>query len=1117
MKTLLFISHICWFTIGFSQITETFADGNFTANPVWTGTTTDFIVNPSFELQSNLVVAATSYLSTSHGLTTLDNKEWRMRVSMTFSPSTSNFGRIYLISNNLNPTTNPDGFYLQFGEALAIDAVKLYKQFGGTSTLICSGASGQIANSFNFGVRVTRNSAGLWSLFTDAVGGTNYIFEGSGTDAQNLLGSAFSWQCVYTSSNANKFFLDDVFIGNIVLDNAAPVLVSANPLGSNFVDVLFNEPLNQTSAEDINNYDLQPFNSASSAVLDGTNPKLVHLTTTSSMTNGNTYNLFAYNMEDLAGNDSVSQSTTFTYIIPDVPAPGDVIINEFFPDPTPTVGLPELEFIEIYNRSNKYFNIYKWKIGDASTDGTISSSSILAPGEYRVLCATSSVSSFPGSVGVTSFPSLNNAGDNIILKDSNDVALDFVSYTDSWYQDEGKKVGGYTLERINPLLSCSSSQNWIASNASNGGTPGGQNTVYSNIPDTQIPAITSVLAQAPNVLKVKFSEPLDSLSFANASFTTTPVLTELSRVGNGNQPSEVVFQLSPSFVPSIVYNFTLQPIEDCAGNSTNLSGQFILTDVPAPGDVVINEFFPDASPTIGLPELEFIEVYNRSNKYFDLNKWKIGDASADGTISQGIFGPGEYKVICATSSVMSYPGAIAVSGFPSLNNASDDIILKDSNGLILDKLSYTDDWYLDEIKKEGGYTVERINPLLPCSSVLNWRASNDASGGTPGYQNSVYSIAPDSQAPEFIAIFAESPNTLKLYFNEPIDSLSLANSILTVQPFLTETARSITSPEPMEMTVLFAPNFQISSVYSLSLQNIEDCSGNSANLNSSFILPDDPAAGDVVINEILFDPLTGGSDYVELYNRSGKVLDLFGWELANVAGDSIANKKNISKHFLLLPGQYVAVSKDTTNVQLNYPFHEKGRFVKSDLPGFSNDSGTVLLLANIEVLDKVSYSDKWHFALLDTDDGKALERINAKDPSQLADNWHTAAESVQFGTPGRVNSQFIPVVSFGEFTLTSKVFSPDNDGYEDVLQIRYKMSESDILATISIYDEYGRLIRKLKENEYLATEGLFTWDGVSDDGNKASIGQYILFFEVFRPNGGSLFKDKKVCVLAGKI
>ncbi|MGJ8660629.1 MAG: lamin tail domain-containing protein [Bacteroidota bacterium] len=856
MKTLLFISQLLCISIGFSQILEDFSDGNFTANPTWSGTNADFIVNTNFELQSNLAIPSTSYLSTTHGLTTLDDKEWRMRVKLTFSPSTSNFGRVYLTANGNNPITNPDGFYLQFGEALSVDAVKLYKQESGVSTLICSGVAGQIATSFNFGVRVTRDASGLWSLYTDATGGSNYVFESSGTDTQNLIGTDFSWQCVYTASNASKFYLDDIYVGNIVVDNTAPVLLSATPIGVSSLDVLFNEPLNQAVAEDVNNYDLQPFNSASAAILDAFNPKLVHLTTVSPMINGNMYNLFVYNMEDLSGNDSTSQSTLFTYIIPELPVPGDVIINEFFADPTPVVGLPELEFVEIYNRSTKYFNLFKWK---------------------------------------------------------------------------------------------------------------------------------------------------------------------------------------------------------------------------------------------------------------------IGDASGDGTIAQYILGPGEYIVLCASSSVVSYPGSVSVSSFPSLNNASDDIVLKDSNGVVLNKISYTDDWYQNETKKAGGYTLERINPDLPCSSSANWIASNDPLGGTPGQQNSVYSNVPDTDAPQILNVLAEAPNVLKLYFNETLDSLSLATSALTTQPNLTETARYIQTAEPIEMTVLFSSSFIYSSLYNFTLQNIEDCSGNSANLSGSFILPDQPNSGDVVINEILFDPLAGGSDYVELYNRTDKVFDVFGWQFANIAGDSIANLKTISVHFLLGPGEYVAVSKDTNNIQLNYQFNGVGQFVKSDLPSYSNDSGTVILLSSTGILDRVSYSAKWHFALLDTEDGKSLERINADDPSQLADNWHTAAESVQFGTPGRVNSQFVPTVAAGEFSLTSKVFSPDNDGYEDVLQIRYKMSETDILATISIYDEYGRLIRKLKENEYLATEGLFTWDGVTDDGTKASIGQYILYFEAFRPDGGSVFRDKKVCVLAGKI
>ncbi len=856
MKTKLVWVFLLFSCFGNAQLVDDFSDGNFSANPAWTGTSADFIVNTSSELQTNVTAAATSYLSVPHTLTTLNNKEWRMRVKMTFSPSSSNFGRIYLTSNTIDPTTNPDGFYIQLGEAGATDAVKLFKQETGISTLICSGATGAISASFNFGIKVTRDISGLWSLSTDALGGTNYVFQSSGTETTALLGTFFSWQCTYTVSNINKFFLDDIYVGNIVVDNSPPVLISATAISATSVDVLFNEPLNPSVAQDINNYDIQPFISAISAVLDGSDPKLVHLTTSSALTNGSSYNLIVPYMEDVLGNDTSNQSVLFIYFIPEVPVPGDVIINEFFPDPTPVVGLPELEFVEIYNRSTKYFDLAGWKIGDASAEGTIQTS-ILAPGEYKVLCATSSVPSFSNSVAVTSFPSLNNTGDGIVLKDDNGIELDKISYTDDWYQDNTKKEGGYSLERINPTLICSASQNWIASANPAGGTPGVQNSVFDNSPDVNAPSLQNVFALAPNVLTLEFNEPLDFASLQTAILSTNPVLTEDSRSFASFQPMSISFLFTSNLTPSFTYSFTLDDVEDCAGNSANLSG--------------------------------------------------------------------------------------------------------------------------------------------------------------------------------------------------------------------------------------------------------------------TFILPDNPSAGDVVINEILFDPLTGGSDYVELYNASDKVFDLFEWKLANIANDSIANEKEILEHRIIFPGGYIAITKDILNVVENYPAAIENRIIQSELPSYNNDSGTVILKTDFVILDKVSYLDDWHFALLDSKDGKALERINALDGSNNPSNWHTAAEAIGFGTPGAENSQFVPQSETGEFNLVEKVFSPDNDGFQDVLQIRYSLAENELLGSIQIFDDQGRLVRKLIENEYLGTEGLYTWDGVNDSGTKASIGQYIIVFEAFQPTGGVKYAARKVGVLAGKL
>jgi hypothetical protein len=138
MKTTLILLLLL---IGFgakAQVSDQFTDGDFTSTPTWSGTNADFIVNAGGELQINNTVAATSYLSLPHGLATLDGQEWSITVRQTFAPSSSNFGRVYLTSTAADLSTNPDGFYLQLGEANAVDAVRLFKIVGGVSTQICS-------------------------------------------------------------------------------------------------------------------------------------------------------------------------------------------------------------------------------------------------------------------------------------------------------------------------------------------------------------------------------------------------------------------------------------------------------------------------------------------------------------------------------------------------------------------------------------------------------------------------------------------------------------------------------------------------------------------------------------------------------------------------------------------------------------------------------------------------------------------------------------------------------------------------------------------------------------------------------------------------------------------
>lgn len=839
----------------FGQLQDDFSDGNFTANPAWSGTTANFIVNTSKQLQTTGSAAATSYLSTPHNLSSLGNKEWDLYVKLSFAGSTSNFARIYLTADNADLTMNPDGYYLQLGESLTTDAIRLFRQESGTSTEICAGTTGAIANATNAGIRVVRDASGNWSLYADYTGGTNYAFQSSGIDASSLTGTHMGFLCTYTASNATKFYFDNVYCGNEILDTQAPTLLSASAINASNIDLLFSEAIQQASGETPSNYVLDPANTVISATRDPNNWSLIHLALANAMQNGVSNTVTATNVADLAGNTSV-QSATCMLLISDVPAKGDVVINEFMCDPSPVIGLPELEYVEIYNRSNKLFHLAGWQLGDNASSGTIA---------------------------------------------------------DAW------------------LL------------------------------------------------------------------------------------------------------------------------------------------------------------------------------------------PGEHKILCGTSSVDSFPGAVAVTSFPSLNNSGDDIVLKDAGGVIIDKITYSDQWYMDENKKEGGYALELINPDDPCSDASNWRASDHLSGGTPGTQNSVYDDTPDTQMPQITEILASAPNLLTVRFSEGMDSTSVMNAVLQSDPALSVSEILLENPFSPVVVYAFQENLAFSQVYPFTLTNIADCWLNQTTLSGQFVLPDSARTGDLVINEILFNPITSGYDFVEVRNNSQKMIDLYGLSIANYEDGGIDNIKPITNHFLLAPEGYAVFTADTTILKQTYASAMPGCLIQMTLPALNNDSGTVYLLNALSVVDRVSYLEKWHFRLLDDFDGKSIEKIDPEGNSNDPGNWHSAAEAIGFATPGKQNSQYSAAAESGNFSLTNDTFSPDNDGHEDVLQLNYQMNQPGMVGSVTIFDDRGRQVRKLVRSELLSTTGSLSWDGITDDNQKASIGTYVLIFEAFNAGNGDLFAQRKAFVLAGKL
>lgn len=845
-----------------AQVTDDFADGNFNSNPSWTGTTTKFIINASNQLQSNGSSAAADTLFLATPNTLLDSIEWNFYMHLDFNPSTANYCKIYLVSDQPDFTNTLNGYFLRIGETGTSDTLELWRQDGSTETRILTGLV-SYGSSFDANIKVTRDPSGNWTLYSDPAAGSNFTNEGTVLDNTYSSTQYFGFYCKYsTTSRFDMYYFDNISIGQIVGDTISPTVESVSVLSDTTLDILFSENVETITAETAINYLVNNgIGSPQSAVLDASNLALVHLTFSNSFTNGQIDTISIQNVEDLNGN---------------------------------VLTLSQHEFM--------YF----------------------------------------------------------------------------------EKVAA-------------------------------------------------------------------------------------------------------------VYR-----------------------------DIVINEIFADPSPQIGLPLGEFIEIYNTSNKIFDLNGWMFSDPSSSITLGSYFLFPGEYVVLADDDFSFEYSfyeNVLLVTTLPSLNNSSDQITLLDDSANVIDYVAYSDTWYQDGIKDGGGYSLEQINPLSPCVNATNWIASNDISGGTPGKQNSVYSTDPDITAPTIISALLTNGNSATICFDESLDSTVISATQITCSGGIGISTAWL-NPDLTCVNITFSATLDTGIVYTISINGPTDCSGNIVTDVAEVLLPHTATKGDIIINEVLFNPFTGGEDFVEVYNNSDKFIDLINWKLANWDDGFVANYKTITSNYLLAPNDYCVLTKDSSNIQNNYPQSVTGAFVQmGTLPTYSNDSGTVYLImpnTDSSISDRFSYSEELQFSLLNSFDGISLERLDFNRATNDPSNWHSAAESAGWATPGRINSQYYPgQITDAMINIMPEIFSPDNDGIDDVLTINYKMEEPGYVGSVTIFDSQGRTIKQLIQNELLAAEGTFSWDGLNNNREKARIGIYIIYFEVFNVDG-DISGIKKSCVLASK-
>ncbi|OGX89841.1 hypothetical protein BEN49_24360 [Hymenobacter coccineus] len=446
-----------------AQLRDDFADGNFTQNPTWAGTANFFTVNTQGQLQSNGPAVTGTRLQLAAPCRASTGTTWEFWANLRLATSASNLADVWLLASGPDlGSAATSGYFVRLG-GTADNLTLFRKDSAKTAVAFITGKTGTLSSSTNnlVRVRITRSTASRWTLERDLAGGRNFVADGApATDAAYQHSAAAGVALLYSSANGKNFYFDDF---NVV-DATPPLLLRATPLDARRVEVVFNEAVDPATGALAAGYQLRGGAVPVAAEILANNPAVVRLTFGADLPAANV--LEARQVADLFGNAAPGALAASFVGLPVAPGFGDLIISEILADETPVVGLPESEFVEIYNRSaTKTLSLRGVRLGKtgATAQAIFPDTARLLPGQYAVVCGSTRAAqfaSFGKAYGLTNFPALSNGGDQLVLRGAGGRVLFEVTYSDAWYRDARKQAGGWSLEMVDPANLCAGADNW---------------------------------------------------------------------------------------------------------------------------------------------------------------------------------------------------------------------------------------------------------------------------------------------------------------------------------------------------------------------------------------------------------------------------------------------------------------------------------------------------------------------------------------------------------------------------------------------------------------------------------------------------------------------------------
>lgn len=353
----------------------------------------------------------------------------------------------------------------------------------------------------------------------------------------------------------------------------------------------------------------------------------------------------------------------------------------------------------------------------------------------------------------------------------------------------------------------------------------------------------------------------------------------------------------------------------------------------------------------------------------------------------------------------------------------------------------------------------------------------------------------DDQAPA-VRSYSALDNMILLDFDELIDSNSLSNVVIELTP---PNEVLLSNPSKNSLLLTSSSGYDHTVEHELYLSGLSDRSGNILDTIISIVIPRTAENKDLLINEVLFNPIGSGSDFVEIINHTSSYIALSNVLLENRTDNQ---KDHINDLVFIGPGALAVFTDNKNDITDRYDHHDRLVIYEISIPSFNNSDGNVSISSNDEIIDSFDYDEDLHHPLLDDVEGISLGRISLDSDSNDTENWTSSPERLGFASPGLQNG-LGRSSSDNSFKIEDKVFTPNGDGDKDHLRINFELETSGYVCNMRIFNEYGKMIKTIVSNEILPANGTVHWDGRTQDGTVASMGIYILHVEIYSLTGQS--------------